>query len=158
MKTGTIVLKQSYIASFISRKKNAIVEIVSALFILLFVYTGINKLISVNSLQIVLREYPLIGSLNTVIAWGLPFVELFIALLLFIPKTKRAGLYGSLLLMTAFTLYLIYMLAFTPNKPCTCGGMLQKLTWPPHLVFNLLFIILAIWGIRLSSKKHIENG
>lgn len=143
---------QNFIWRFVVEKRKTIVEIISALFILLFVYTGINKFISANSLQIVLKDYPLIGGMPELIAWGLPVVELSVALLLFIPRTRLKGLYCSLLLMSAFTLYLIYMLTVTTKLPCTCGGMLQKLTWNQHLFFNISCVLLSIAGIYL--KKH----
>lgn len=136
------------------KKMTKIVEVISALFIFLFIYTAINKIISVNDLKFVLKKYPLIGSFSDIVAWALPITELIVALFLFIPRTRLLGLYSSLVLMTGFTLYLIYMLSFSSNLPCTCGGMLQKLSWPQHLVFNLIFVILSIVGIVIERRKN----
>jgi putative oxidoreductase len=111
--------KRNGIARFVEMKRNKIVEVISALFILLFVYTATSKLIWINDLKDVLVKYPLIGNFSNLVAWGLPIVELFVALLLFIPATRLKGFFASLILMTGFTLYLIYMLLFTPNLPCT---------------------------------------
>jgi len=144
--------KQNGFARFVHEKARTIVEIIAALFILLFVYTAINKIIAYPTLKLVLKDYPLISNFYEAIAWGLPAVELVTASLLFIPRLKLAGLYASLGLMSAFTVYLGYMLIFTPKLPCTCGGMLQKLSWPQHLIFNLLFILLAASAIRLKTK------
>ena len=138
-------------------KRTTIVEVISALFILLFVYTAINKFLVLTDLKYVLKDFPLIGSFPQVVAWGLPISESIIALLLFIPRTKLSGLYGSLAMMTAFTFYLGYMLVFTPKLPCTCGGMLQKLSWPQHLIFNMIFIFLAIVAIRLYKKQQVTR-
>ena len=143
------------IARFVELKRNKIIEVISALFILLFVYTATSKLIWVDDLKDVLVKYPLIGKFSNLVAWGLPIVELFVALLLFIPATRLKGLFASLILMSSFTLYLIYMLLFTPSLPCTCGGMLQKLSWPQHLVLNVIYIILSLVAIRLIKKRAI---
>jgi hypothetical protein len=149
--------KRNSFALFVDRNRNTIVEVISALFILLFVYTGINKFIALNTLQYVLKEYPLIGNFPTAVAWGLPLIELFVAALLFIPKTRLRGLYASLILMTGFTAYLSYMLVFTPKLPCTCGGLLQKLSWPQHLIFNILFVLLSIIAIRLRRRNNDQS-
>jgi len=138
-------------------KRNTIVDIISALFILLFVYTSLNKFMEINTLKLVLKDYPLIGKYHNIIAWGLPVMEILISLLLFLPRTRLTGLYGSLALMSTFTLYLIYMLSFTTKFPCTCGGMLQKLTWPQHLLFNIVFILLSIWAILLVKRRSKQN-
>jgi uncharacterized membrane protein YphA (DoxX/SURF4 family) len=139
-------------------KRSLVIEIISALFILLFVYTGINKLYSIHALKFVLKKYPLIGSISPIVAWGLPIIELVVAILLFLPRFRKIGLYGALALMTMFTFYLTYLLAFTSKMPCTCGGMLQKLSWPQHLFFNLFFIVLALIGIWINRGKHKQNS
>lgn len=136
----------------LSLKRTTIVEAIAALYILLFVYTGINKIIAIDTLKYILKDYPLIGIYPTLIAWGLPVIELMVSVLLFIPKTRKVGLYSSLFLMIGFTSYLIYMLTFTTQLPCTCGGMLKELSWGQHLIFNIFFITLGVLGIRLYKR------
>jgi putative oxidoreductase len=138
----------------LSIKPNTVIEISSALFIFLFIYTGINKFLVLRELKIALKDYPLIGSMSDIIAWVLPASELIISILLFVPYTRLFGLYSSLLLMILFTLYLSYMLIFTQERPCTCGGMLQKLSWPQHFIFNIFFITLAAISIKLYKKQQ----
>jgi putative oxidoreductase len=160
MKNATLsggVMKRNGLMSFIVAKRNVIVEVISALFILLFVYTAINKFLEFNSLKIALKGYPLIGSFPILIAWALPLTEAIVSILLFVPKTRLLGLYASLVLMSSFTLYLAYMLLFTPTLPCTCGGLLQKLSWPQHLVVNVAFILQAVIGIWLKQKRETPN-
>lgn len=157
MKTENLFLKQTSVSHSFNKRRRLTIDIISALFIFLFIYTGVNKFLYVRELKIALKDYPLIGSFHTIIAWFLPAFELFASLLLFIPKTRLIGLFSSLALMIAFTLYLCYMLILTPDRPCTCGGMLQKLSWPQHLVFNLFFIVLAITAIRLYKKIKIKT-
>jgi putative oxidoreductase len=149
----TIAVKKRKIFPF---TRTTTIEIISALFILLFVYTGISKFLSLDSLKYVLKDYPLIGGYPIMVAWVLPTVELLIASMLFIPRTRLLGLYCSLGLMTSFTFYLIYMLMFTPKLPCTCGGMLEKLTWSQHLIFNMIFIMFALIGIWLAQKPQLN--
>lgn len=129
------------------------IEIISSLLILLFVYTGINKYLEINNLKYVLTEYPIISNFPEIVAWGLPATELIVAALLFIPKTRLIGMYSSLVLMSGFTLYLIYMLIYAPKLPCTCGGMLRSLTWNQHLFLNISFVLISALGIWLLKKR-----
>src|SRR5438046_74733 len=101
-------------------KKQKIVEIIAALFILLFVYTALSKLYDPGKFNWSLGQSPLISNYASVIVWLLPSVELLVAALLFIPKTRKAGLYSSLGMMGVFTLYVAYLVLFTPNPPCSC--------------------------------------
>lgn len=138
-------------------KRGFFIEIISSLLILLFVYTAITKFLAIDSLKIVLKDYPLIGGMPVLVAWVLPITELIVSLLLFLPRTRLWGLYASLILMSSFTLYLGYMLALTSKLPCTCGGMLQKLSWPQHFVFNVFFVLLSLAGILLIRKQAKQN-
>ncbi len=135
------------------KKSSTILEAICGLFILLFVYTAISKLQTYDSFKIVLRKSPLISDLAGVIAWLLPAAELVAAILLFIPRTRKYGLYACLLLMTVFTAYLGYMIAFTPHLPCSCGGVIKGMTWSQHLLFNTFFLGLALVGIWLNNRK-----
>lgn len=139
-------------------KKTAFVDVIAAGFIFLFAYTAINKFLDIISLRIVLKDYPLIGSFYQWFAWGLPILEFCIVGLLLIRRTKIIGLYASLILMSLFTLYVTYLFIFAPHMPCTCGGMLQKLSWPGHLAFNLLSILLAAVAIMLHKRSKTINN
>ena len=134
-------------------KRTTIVEIISSLLILLFVYTATSKLLDYNSFKHVLVKSPLIGDVAGIIALALPITEAVVSLLLFIPPTRLWGLYGSFALMSVFTLYLAYMILFTPNLPCSCGGVLRQMTWNQHLVFNIFFLLLSLTGVVLQRKQ-----
>jgi hypothetical protein len=69
------------------------------------------------------------------------------------PRTRKLGLYISLGLMMAFTGYISYMMIFIPDLPCSCGGVISKMTWGQHLIFNVFFMLLALTGILLNRKR-----
>lgn len=137
-----------------ARTHTWVIEITAALFILLFVYTGITKLADQSSFRGVISRSPLIGQWSTFLSWALPIVELSAAFLLFIPKTKKLGLWISLGLMTLFTGYIANMLLFSDHLPCSCGGVLQHLTWLQHLEFNLIFTFLSALSIWFYTKHQ----
>jgi hypothetical protein len=134
-------------------KRNLIIEIISSLLILLFLYTALSKLLDHTAFKNVLSKSPLIGGKAAVVALALPITEGLIASLLFFPGSRRWGLWGSFAAMTIFTLYLAYMIMSTPNLPCSCGGVLKQMTWNQHLVFNIFFLLLSLTGIVLERKR-----
>ena len=134
-------------------RRKMVVEVIAALFILLFLYTAINKSLAIKPTVAVIDKTPFFSNFPEVTAWTVVIAEYIAAALLFFPQTRKIGLYGSLVLMAGFTLYIGYMKAFVPNLPCSCGGVISKLTWNQHLVFNIFFTLLAGYGIRLMRKS-----
>ena len=134
-------------------KRNILVEIISALLILLFFYTATSKLLDFRNFREVLHSSPLIGRFSNFVVWTIPFAEIIASLLLFFPATRRKGLWCSLALMIIFTGYLTYMVFFSIIRPCNCGGVLRQMTWTQHLIFNIFFTLLA--GIGLCLDKRI---
>lgn len=129
-----------------------IIEIIAAIFILLFTYTAISKLFDYTDFKNTLYYSPLLSSYAAVLAWVLPVVELIISGLLLIPQKRETGLYASFALMLILTIYLSYMVLYSPHLPCSCGGVLQQMTWPQHIWFNTGFTILAAVGIRMQYR------
>ena len=128
-------------------KKLPVLQIASSLLILLFAYTAFSKLFDYRAFTQTLSESPLIHNGADTIAWLLPAIELVVVLLLFFEGTRRVGLYASLLLLVLFTLYLLYMVLFVADLPCSCGGVLSKMSWKQHVFFNLFFIVVNLIGI-----------
>lgn len=133
------------------KTKILIVEIIAALFIFLFVYAAVSKLIDHAGFLYSLQNSPLLQPFASILSWLVPCTEIAISILLFNPKRKEAGLLLSTLLMTAFTFYIAYMLLFIPHLPCSCGGILNSMTWNQHLVFNIVITMLGIIGWRVSK-------
>jgi putative oxidoreductase len=134
-------------------KQDRIIEIICSLLILLFVYTAFSKLLDFRSFTLVLQKSPFIGDKAAVVAYALPIVEVIVSALLFIPRSRLWGLYSSAVLMAMFTLYIAYMISFSPNLPCSCGGVLRQMTWNQHLFFNIIFFLLSLTGVLLKRKQ-----
>ena len=140
------------IARFFVMNRHRVVELISALFILLFLYTALNKTVYIRPTINILNANPLLSNYATAITWSVIILEYIATAILFFPKTRKAGLIVSLALMSIFTAYIGYMMIFVPKLPCSCGGIISKLTWSQHLIINLIFILLALLGIRLQRK------
>jgi putative oxidoreductase len=135
-------------------KKSYWVDIISSLFILLFIYTAINKFIDLEKFRQVLRSSPLIREKGNIVAWLIPLAEIGISILLFFPKTRKTGLWGTLLLMSLFTGYIAYMVFISDVRPCSCGGIIEKMTWTQHFIFNVFFTLLAGLSLWLNKKRN----
>ncbi|WP_039866932.1 MauE/DoxX family redox-associated membrane protein [Pedobacter sp. BAL39] len=136
------------------KSRKIIFDVTVYAFIILFIYTATSKILTINLYTVILSLLPLIGKYNETLAYLIPGSEVVVSLLLLIPVTKRLGLVCSLLLMTAFTIYITYMVLTNPHLPCTCGGVLQSLSWQQHIFFNLAFIFLALIGLSVSGNRN----
>jgi uncharacterized membrane protein YphA (DoxX/SURF4 family) len=134
---------------------DTIVDVISYLLILLFVYTGASKLMAYQSFHTQIIFQPVIHKYAAFLSLFIPIIELLIATCLLIPRYRKTGLYAAFALMSIFTIYVGYMLASVPhnNLPCTCGGVLRLMTWEQHLVFNLVYTFLAFWAILIARRE-----
>lgn len=141
-------------------KRMTIIELITILNIILFLYTGIAKIMDYRVFKEQLAVSSILGFAAKPVAILLPVVEFIVVVLLVIPRWRLKGLYSSLALIAAFTVYIIAMFIVSPEMPCSCGGIIELLSWQQHLVFNCIFIMLNIWAIRLQrrEKKELTKG
>ena len=137
-------------------KRNLMVEIISYLFIILFVYAAVSKLLDFEQFKAQIGQSSLLNAFVVYVTWGVPVIEILVSLLFFLPKLRLAGLWASFTLMVIFSTYIIFVLNFADSIPCSCGGVIASLSWSQHLIFNMGFMFLAILGISLIQKP-IEN-
>lgn len=136
-------------------KKAVIIEIIAFVFIVLFVYAAGNKLVDIQKFRVQIGQSPLLTEIAPFISWFIPGAEILIAIMLAVVRFRLMGLYASFTLMVIFTAYIIIILNFSKHIPCSCGGVLEKLGWAEHLIFNIAFVILGLAGIILESKESI---
>lgn len=131
--------------------KQNIVLVISYLLILLFLYAAANKLMDYQKFQVQLGQSPILTGFAPFVAWFIPAIEVIISVLLIFQGTRLIGLYASFSLMVMFSAYIFIVLKFAVRVPCSCGGILDKMGWTEHLIFNLVFVLLAAVGIILQS-------
>lgn len=146
-------MKRNFIvrAGSVLTKKTTIVEIISSLLIILFIYTGLNKMMDYNNFKVQMGRSPFIQNMAGFISLTLPAGELLLAATLIFKRTRLIGLYASFFLMALFTGYIWIMLHYAYDLPCSCGGVLAALSWHDHLIFNSVFTLLAMFGVILQS-------
>ena len=138
-------------------KRTLLVDIIAYFFILLFLYTGVEKLADIHAFKDQLTSSPLLGSMAGIIAWGLPITEIVLAIVLFLPGWQLKGLYAGLALMVIFTIYLGVILAIDDHISCSCGGIIENLSPRQHLWFNAAAIILAALAIISTRRQQVSQ-
>lgn len=144
--TTCMKAKQAHIAT----------QTISGMLMLLFGYTAISKLAEHAVFYAQLQQFPWLAPATGFISWAVPLAEITVVTLLFFPATARYGLYASGALLAVFTLYLLAMVLLKTSLPCSCGGVIARLSWRQHTVFNVFFMALAIAGIRLHRKRDLK--
>ena len=107
-----------------------------------------------EAFQVQLAQSPLLSAYAGFISYAVIVVELIIAVLLCLSKTRLIGLYASFGLMVSFTVYIYLILNFSDFVPCSCGGILEKLGWTEHLIFNILCILLSALAITIVERRN----
>ncbi len=87
----------------------------------------------------------------------LPALELATGMAIAYRPTQSYGLYAAAILMTLFAAYVGLMLLSDKTKlPCSCGGVIKVMSWKQHLYFNIFFMLLAWFTIKLRASEKRE--
>jgi uncharacterized membrane protein YphA (DoxX/SURF4 family) len=135
-----------------NQRKEIFIDLVCAVFVVLFVYAAASKLIGYDKFRLQLGQSPVLTAFAGLAVWFVPAFEILLALLLMKSRFRLIALYASFCLMVMFTAYIVVITRFSDYVPCSCGGVLEKLTWDQHLVFNLVFVVLAFIAIVIYPK------
>ena len=138
-------------------KRKIIIEIISSLLILLFLYASVSKWLAFKLFIGEMNNQPFPNWMTPYLVWSIPFLEVLIVIGLIFEKTRLLAFYASMFLMLAFTIYTVAILLHAFKYiPCSCGGVIRKLTWPQHLFFNLFFVVISLVGIFLKKREPVH--
>jgi antibiotic biosynthesis monooxygenase (ABM) superfamily enzyme len=126
--------------------------------IMLFTFTAVSKLQDMEGFHKAMLNQPLPEWLAVLLVWAVPLGELLAAALLLYPTLQAWGFLLASLLMGAFTGYaLLIILGQFSFIPCSCGGMLESLSWEHHLLMNCLFLIFSLGGLYLALNQKSSS-
>lgn len=132
-----------------------IIEIIVLLLFSLFVYAATTKLMDYKMFMVQMNDQPFDDKYSVYLVWGLPILQFVIAAMLVFKRTLLAGLYSALGLLLIYSGYIaLIKLNFFNHIPCSCGGVIPKLTWMQHLYFNLFFVAINVAGIVLLRQRR----
>ncbi|HVI45736.1 MAG TPA: DoxX family protein [Chitinophaga sp.] len=138
--------------------RRIIVDVISLLLILLFFYAAFSKWMDMEKFRSQLGQSPLLTSFSELVSWIVPLTEVVLSFFLLSARYRLAALYASFGLMVMFTAYIVAITHFSESVPCSCGGILQRMTWEQHLVFNLVFVILIVLAILIYSPGRMYKS
>lgn len=140
------------------KTRKTFIDTISVLFILMFLHTGVNKLLHLEKTYLQMKNQPFPDSYAGFMTWAVPIFELVLVVLLLVPliipnKVKLLGLYIATITMAAFTVYvsIIWFGRGNWSLPCSCGGFLASMSWLQHFYFNLCFTVLGCIAIILQK-------
>lgn len=158
MKSDSLVAKGFLFRSRWKQKpdgRTLAIEVISILLMLLFGLTAIDKARQFERFYEELGKSPFLMAYQGWVAWGTPIVEGIVVFLLIFGGTLQLwGLYASVFLMSLFTGYIYLLLNYSYYTPCLCSAALESLTWEQHLVFNLLFLALAMAATASKERQR----
>lgn len=134
---------------------NYLIQGISAILVFLWIYAALSKLLNYEQsrMQMMNQLFPV--AINRILLWVVPAAELFTAGLLLFTRTRTAGLILSVLMLSLFSVYILFVILNVFDRiPCSCGGIISKLSWGQHLVFNLVFLALALLGLGIELKER----
>lgn len=139
-------------------KRQVLQECISALLIMLFLYASLSKFLDFHTFIGEMNNQPLPNSWTPFLVWFIPCSEMLMCIALLFERTRLIGLYASLFFMSLFTIYSLFIVFnFFGRIPCSCGGVIKRLTWNQHIVLNLFFVALSISGIVLQRRKFFKS-
>lgn len=133
------------------------IDICIAMIVLLFAYTAVSKLLDYQRFvfQMRLAPLPLMRTIAPVLGIVMPVIELMIVLGLLFKLFRLKALYATVALLAAFEVYITGMMLTGRHLPCTCGGIISEMGWGQHLLFNAVFIAIALWPIfKIRQRIH----
>ena len=139
-------------------KRQVSLECISALLILLFLYASLSKFMDFKTFTREMNNQPLPNSWTPFLVYFIPCTEILLSIFLIFERTRLLGFYGSLILMGLFTIYAtVILLHFFGYVPCSCGGVIKRLTWPQHLVLNVFYVALSVCGVIIQRRKYFTT-
>ena len=137
--------------------RSAFIEIVCYLYVILFVYAAVSKIIDFQNFQAQIGQSPLLSIYAGIISYGVLLLEIILAALLCFQRFRLGGLYGAFTLMILFTVYIFIILNYSSDIPCSCGGILEKMGWKEHFIFNCCFVLLALLAILFYPGSRSDS-
>ena len=107
-----------------------VTEACSMLLAFVFAYTAIAKIYDWQETRLAMYNQVVPDWSKELLLYGIPGLELVLAVMLLVPKFRRIGFRISAMLMTVFTAYVAWVwLGLAGRVPCSCGGIISSLTW-----------------------------
>ena len=138
--------------------KNQTADILTFCCSLVFFYSATTKLFDFSGFQLGLFRNPIIPHDFAVsVSYLIPILETIIAVLMLFDKSKIKALIGFFILLVMFTIYIALFWIMDVERPCSCGGLIAKLSFNMHFILNLFLLLISAYSILLFKKCQSEK-
>ncbi|WP_126973305.1 MauE/DoxX family redox-associated membrane protein [Gynurincola endophyticus] len=130
-------------------RKQWIGEGMVMIIVCLYVFVAVSKVVGFDPFVSQLKQQQFIGNHAVLIAIIVPLLHALLAALIFIEKTRTAGLIISMLTLMGYNLYIASILL---NKlglaPCNCVGIWHTMSWETQYIINFLLLFMHWYCIN----------
>jgi len=127
--------------------------VIVLLLMALFGLTAFDKVLRLSRFYSELGKSPFLMAYAGAVAIGTPLVEAVVVWSLADDRWQLLGLYSCVFLMSLFSAYIYVLMHYSYYTPCLCSAAIESLTWGQHLVFNAVFLVLAIAGVIIKENQ-----
>jgi len=148
--------------NFKNNLKGVVVECILLVLIITFLYSASSKYFDLDIFSVAMRSQSFPNWLATSLILLLPPIEIAIAVLLMFERTKLLGAYISALVLLIFTVYsAMAEFRLFSHSACPCGGLISKMNWKQHLIFNSTLFTMSAVGIyikKFHARSQVYSG
>jgi len=140
-------------------KKVSIIELISLLFIFLFLYTAVSTIVNYDSFKLHLAQSTLTKDHAYLLSRLIPALELMTVGLLSYSPTRITGLIMSLKMTIIFTAHSAYMLMNHEHLSSGYIRILSVCSWKQHILFGciLMAVAMAATVLQLRNIEPVKN-
>ncbi len=132
--------------------KQYLIQALTAFFIFFLVYTAGYKALNVTAFEFNIGRTGIFpAKYLSLVSYAVIMIEILVIISLMIKPQLGLKLYT--VLMSLFSVYIIFLYYTGRYEVCGCGGILNGLGFKPHLVINISQVILGTIAVNLNSKK-----
>lgn len=146
--------KCAQLISFAKRQpREFAIQVITYILLCLWITVASRKVFDYSAFRQAMLDQPFDDSYGGLLSYLLPLIQLGTAVLFIFENTKRYGFLLTILLMIAFSWYIILVLQRTWGIiPCYCTLEFPT-DWKGHLWINGIIAVFAIAGLLLDSIK-----
>lgn len=132
-------------------------SLLASLLVLMYSYAALSKLAFYEENKKAMLNQVFSAPVAIHLVWLVPIIELGLVVMLLINQSRLIGFLASIILMTAFTIYIAFSMSGAFGRiPCSCGGILAHMGYGTHLIFNLFFLALSLAGLA-TEKRFLQH-
>jgi hypothetical protein len=134
------------------RYKKLIEDVITVGLIFLWSYAAALKVLNHQRFLQEISWFPILKLEPVFIAVAFPVAISITAVMMAIEKTRLKGLVASAATLIVMTVYLIFLVNFSEELPCSCSSIWENLEWKDNILINLGLIIVNLIAILLRKE------